>query len=323
MSGAVELINPYSGRPLHRGDSELVDDDGRRFPWESGAYRLVEDDGYAASFGFQWNRFEQIQVDRFRTGRPQSRERFFAATGWEPERLAGKLVLEVGSGAGRFTQVVLSHTESEIYSVDLSRAVEANYRNNGPHPRLHLFQASIYDLPFADAQFDNVFCFGVLQHTPNARRAVESLVRMVKRGGELAVDFYPRNGWYTKFHIKYLLRPIAKRLDRERLLRLIDASAEGLITAHRFVHRMGVGRLARRLLPLCDLATLPPDLDDEKLREWAVLDTFDMFSPWYDQPQKVETVTGWLRELGMVRVWGGFVRYGDDNVVAVARGVRG
>jgi len=34
----------------------------------------------------------------------------------------------------------------------------------------HLFQASIYELPFAPRQFDKVFCFGVLQHTPDFKK---------------------------------------------------------------------------------------------------------------------------------------------------------
>ena len=33
-------------------------------------------------------------------------------------------------------------------------------------------------------------------------------------------------------------------------------------------------------------------LDDRQLREWAVLDTFDMLSPQYDQPQTPERCTG-------------------------------
>lgn len=40
-----------------------------------------------------------------------------------------------------------------------------------------------------------VFCFGVLQHTPDVNKSVQCLAEMVKPGGELAVDFYPIRGW--------------------------------------------------------------------------------------------------------------------------------
>lgn len=323
MTTDLQLINPENAKRLSRAAEGLVDEDGRCFPLSRGAYRFVEDDDYAANFGLQWNRFEKTQIDRHQRGYRQSRDRFFAATEWDPTELRGQKVLEVGSGAGRFTQVVLDETEAELCSVDLSSAVEANYRNNGPHDRLQLFQASIYELPFAPGQFDKVFCFGVLQHTPDVRRSVEQLARMVRPDGQLVVDFYPVKGWYTKLHIKYLLRPITRRMDNSRLLRLIEANSTRLITAHRVVHKLGIGRIAKRLIPVCDIEeTLPPDLDESSLREWVILDTFDMFSPRYDQPQRVSTVKRWLEASGMTSVWGGLVAYGESNSAAVVRGTR-
>ena len=323
MIGDVAFVSPYSGRRLARSGGELVEEGGRRFPWREGAYRFVEGESYAGSFGLQWNRFERTQIDRFRSGYAQSRDRLFAATGWRPEELSGEKVLEVGSGAGRFTQVILDHTEAEIYSVDLSEAVEANFRNNGSNERLQLFQADLYHLPFAPEQFDRVVCFGVLQHTPDPRRSVECLARMVKPGGELVVDFYALRHWATRLHVKYLLRPLTSRMSPRRLLDAIDASAGALISIYRWGRAFGLGPLTKRLVPVCDIdGTLPADLSPTELREWVVLDTFDMFSPRYDQPQRIETVKGWVEELGRFDVWGGEVSYGKSNRVAVVRARR-
>ena len=47
-----------------------------------------------------------------------SERRFFAETGWKAGQLAGQNLLEVGSGAGRFTRVVLQRTGATLYSVD-------------------------------------------------------------------------------------------------------------------------------------------------------------------------------------------------------------
>jgi SAM-dependent methyltransferase len=121
--------------------------------------------------------------------------------------------LEVGSGAGRFTQIVLDYTKANLYSIDYSDAVSANYRNNAHHgDRLHLFQASIYEMPFPDNSFDKVFCFGVLQHTPDFKKSVKSLIDKAKPGGEIAVDFYPIKGWYTKINAKYICDPGPKNV---------------------------------------------------------------------------------------------------------------
>jgi ubiquinone/menaquinone biosynthesis C-methylase UbiE len=207
----IPLINPTNNKPLTKEGTEYKDSDGNIFPIINGVPRFVPADNYTNSFGFQWNKFQKTQIDREAKNSSFSKERFFVATEWDKEDLSGKNVLEVGSGAGRFTQIVLDYTKANLYSIDYSDAVSANYRNNAHHgDRLHLFQASIYEMPFPDNSFDKVFCFGVLQHTPDFKKSVKSLIDKAKPGGEIAVDFYPIKGWYTKINAKYM-RPWTKK----------------------------------------------------------------------------------------------------------------
>lgn len=306
--GGVKLINPHNGDELMENEDGLKINGKVVFPNIKGAYRIVEDDNYTENFGYQWNKFTETQVDKS-SKLSLTKNRFFSLTNWDKEDLTGKTVLEVGSGAGRFTQIVLDNTNAELFSVDYSNAVEANYRNNGPNKRLHLYQASIYEMPFANAQFDKVFCFGVLQHTPDVEKSVKTLIEMTKPGGELAVDFYPVKGWWTKINAKYILRPYTKKLSNEKLLKKIDKNIDWMIKTYRFLSKAGLGFLTR-FIPICDInGTFPANLGKEQLREWAVLDTFDMFSPQYDQPQKIATVVKWFEKYGMKDVWGGYVEY--------------
>ncbi len=317
----IKLINPANRKPLFQNQEGWTDDDGNSFPLLKGAYRFVKGTNYAENFGFQWNKFEKTQIDRFQQNSTQSRDRFFSVTGWEKEDLANQDILEVGSGAGRFSQIVLQYTKANLYSVDYSNAVEANFRNNGPDSRLHLFQASIYELPFAPGQFDKVFCFGVLQHTPDFKKSVACLVDMVKPEGELIVDFYPVRGWYTKLQAKYLLRPFTRKMDHQKLLAWIERNADRMISSNRFFDAIGLGRIVNRFLPVCDIKrTIPSQLDDVTLREWVILDTFDMFSPAHDDPQRIQTVIHWFEELGMVNVTGSVVKYGEGSTVTAVRG---
>ncbi len=92
-------------------------------PIIGGIPRFVRQESYAESFGFQWNRFRQTQLDSH-SGRDISRDRFLTATGWQPESLAGKTVLDAGCGAGRFAEIALSFGAT-VFAVDYSRAVEA------------------------------------------------------------------------------------------------------------------------------------------------------------------------------------------------------
>ena len=74
-------------------------------------------------------------------------------------------------------------------------------------------------------------------------------------------------------------------------------------------------------LPVVDLRTLPPGLTPEQQREWAVLDTFDMFSPEYDNPQRVKAVAAMFRRSGAEVFFAGFVDTGTAQT-AVVRAIR-
>lgn len=318
---AIRIINPLNGERLEQSGDYLVDSLGNSFPIIRGVTRLAHADNYTANFGMQWNKFAKTQLDRDRLD--ISKKRFFAETHWDRERLGGKHILEVGSGAGRFSKVVLEHTQAVLWSVDFSDAVTANFINNGAiaADRFHLFQASIYELPFAENSFDKVFCFGVLQHTPDFEASVKALIAKAKPGAEIVVDFYPIRGWWTKVHAKYILRSITKRLTHARLMALIEANIDWLIKAHLGLHRVGLGLLTR-FLPIVDIkGTIPESLSSTERREWVVLDTFDMFSPEYDNPQRIADVASMFERHGAQVTFAGF-EYFDGASAAVVRGVK-
>jgi 2-polyprenyl-3-methyl-5-hydroxy-6-metoxy-1,4-benzoquinol methylase len=316
----LEFINPYTQQPLMLTDAGLIGNNNESFPLIEGAYRITGNNNYTDNFGFQWNRFAETQIDKI-SELDISKKRFFAETGWDKEDLTGKNILEVGSGAGRFTQIILDYTKANLYSIDYSNAIEANYRNNGPKERLKLFQASIYEMPFAPEQFDKVVCLGVLQHTPDVEESVKALISMVKHGGELVVDFYPYKGLQTKLQAKYMLRPFTKKMPHEKLHRKINNNIDWLIKTSKFFTKIGLNKL-NRFLPLCDIeGTLPKNIPYQKLRDMCVLDTFDMFSPEYDQPQKITTVVNWFKRNKMKNVWGGEIEY-ENCKAAVVKGIK-
>jgi hypothetical protein len=77
-------------------------------------------------------------------------------------------------------------------------------------------------------------------------------------------------------------------------------------------------------LPVCDIkGTLPHNLSKEELKEWVVLDTFDMFSPQHDHPQTISTVKRWFEESGMKVTYAGFIYYGEEKFsAAVVKGIK-
>lgn len=320
----MKIINPFTGMTLIHSGEALVDDGGNSFPIVRGVPRICSQENYSESFGFQWNRFDKTQLDRIDDGLDLSRDRLFSETGWEASALSGQSILEVGSGAGRFSKVILDYTNAHLYSVDYSDAVSANFKNNGSiaPERFNLFQASVYDMPFEDNSFDKVFCVGVLQHTPDFERSIASLIAKAKPGSEIVVDWYPINGWWTKLNAKYLLRPFTKKMDQKRLMGLIEANIDWLISAHFFLHRIKLGFLTR-FLPVCNVKeSFPSDLSYEELREWSILDTFDQYSPEHDHPQRLDDVVRMFEKNGADIMFAGIVPYAKGGHATVVRALK-
>src|SRR5262249_19010013 len=139
--------------------------------------------------------------------------------------------LEAGCGPGAFTTAALA-TGATVISFDFGGSVDVNFAANGSHERLLLVQADIFEPPIAPASVDRAFCFGVLQHTPDPRRAFLAVVDAVKPGGAIAADIYlppPRRHPYGGLlRMKYRVRRWTKSLPPDRLHRLVSAYIDAL-----------------------------------------------------------------------------------------------
>jgi SAM-dependent methyltransferase len=270
----------------------LVSEDGKhRYPIRNFIPRFVPESNYADNFGLQWNKFPHTQLDSY-SGFPISANRFWKVTGWHPEEIAGKWVLDVGCGAGRFAEVALQAGASVI-ALDYSSAVDACYENLKHSPNLHVVQGDIYALPFPKDFFPFVYSLGVLQHTPDVARAFAALPPVCAKGGRLCVDFYWKR-IRAMLHAKYLLRPFIKRMPQQKLFKLLETVVPKLLPVSQLLARVPVfGRLLKRLIPIADYTGIYP-LNAHQLQEWALLDTFDMFAPRYDNPQTSARVRLWF-----------------------------
>lgn len=278
-------------------------------PVVDGLPRFVPVSNYAASFGFQWNIHSQTQLDSH-SGLPISHDRLWAALGGQ-EDLRGQRVLEAGSGAGRFTEV-LADSGAEVFSFDYSSAVDANARNHETATSVRFFQGDIFNIPLTEASFDKVICLGVLQHTPDPQAAFRSLAKYVRPGGLLAVDVYRRD-LAALLQWKYLLRPLTRRMPKEVLYRLVATITPPLVPVAKQLRRLA-GRVGARLVPIVEYSHL--GLPRELNVQWAILDTFDMYSPAHDHPQSLEAVNRWFQEAGFEDIR---VRRGPNGVVGSGR----
>lgn len=277
---------------------------GAAFPIVRSLPRFVARDNYAASFGFQWNRFPTLQLDSI-MGNNLSRKRFYDCTRW-PQKLSGERILEVGCGAGRFTQIALE-TGAEVFSFDLSSAVDSAFANNRNASRLYIFQASIYRLPLRKRLFDKIFCMGVLQHCPDPKQAFLSLVPFLRPGGTIVIDVYSKKGFPPP--LKYWVRPVTRRIPPKALYAILSGLIPFAFEIKAFVHRApAIGRRMAAIIPIGSLSHSDIGLhySDRELKQVKILSAFDMLSPRYDLPQRIEDVRQWFGEAGLVEVEAGF-----------------
>jgi len=278
----------------------LVSEDGRWcYPIHDFIPRFVAESNYADNFGMQWNKFRQTQLDSY-SGHPISADRFWKATGWTPEDMAGKWVLDVGCGAGRFAEIALE-AGAKVVALDYSGAVDACYANLKHYPNLHVVQGDIYALPLLKDFFPFVYSLGVLQHTPDVAKAFAALPPMLAVGGKLCVDFYWKR-IRTMLHAKYLVRPATKRIPQQNLFEFLESTVPMLLSASQHLGRIPVlGRYLKRLVPVADYTGIFP-LSDQQLEEWALLDTFDMIVHEYDNPQTAARVRHWFEAANLAGV---------------------
>jgi len=274
---------------------------GKRYPVVDGIPRFVEAQSYADDFGDQWNKFPKTQLDSF-SGIDLSESRLDRCFRGHLSQVKGKLVLEAGSGAGRFTEVLLKRG-AILHSFDLSRAVDANSANNSASDNLTLVQASITEIPFEPETYDYVMCLGVLQHTPSPEESIRCLWEMVKPGGHLVIDHYlfkwrnvlppPIGGADKLYRWRMLKIPQERRFDAVK--RLVDF----WFPLHwKCRDSKMIQRALRRVSPVhfyyptVDLGT------EEAFYQWALLDTHDGITDFYKHLRSARQIRDFLAEIG-------------------------
>ena len=274
------LCDPATGQELTRRGDAFVGQ-GREYPIIGDVPRFVQTDLYVDSFSFEWNVHDRTQLDVFQ-GNRSSEDSFVAKTGFTADFLRGKLVLDAGIGAGRYSDIA-SRWGADVVGVDLSYAVEAAHRNLGGRDNVWIAQADIGALPFRPASFDAIFSIGVLHHTPDTRQYFQSLVPLLKPGGVIAIWVYPREGDYVV---------------RERWVRFVNKIPPGMFyTWCRWFVPWASGRLSRPLVGA--LRRVFPFSTQGLGMENDILDTFDGYSPTFHGIHSPEEVEAWFEDAGL------------------------
>lgn len=294
--------------------------------------RLGPEANYSASWGKLWRETGELLRDSF-TGIPFHYNALHGhhdeSGGWHdgrspfgfewPTDLSGERVLEVGTGTGNFTEH-LARTGARLLCVDMSDALDTLPEELLAMPNVDVVQADITTQVLAGQQFDRLWVFQVLQHTPSPPETLKDLHRLLRPGGELAFTSYSTryDPWYYRF---------TKRIPDRIAWQLIVRGVPRLLPI-----QYGLQRRRRTFATRLALALLEPvdpreiyyrtrrgDMGDyvhgavwertgdhDLLLKYVIVNTFDRITPEYTNSADHATIERWTRAAGFpeVETWG-------------------
>ncbi|MEK7406916.1 MAG: class I SAM-dependent methyltransferase [Acidobacteriota bacterium] len=152
--------------------------------------------------------------------------------------LAGKRVLDVGCGKGRFARVLAAeYPRAGICALDLAVAMLKCVP-----PGIRACAGSMTELPFADGTFDAAYATESLEHAVEIERAVAEICRVVKPGGRIVIidknaEQWGRlatpewERWFGRKELERLLRRHCREVSSRFISYWEDVPPDGLFLA--------------------------------------------------------------------------------------------
>ena len=237
-------------------------------------------------FGDQWERYTD---NSGYYGAPTLLQDVFGSL-LKLEELAGRRVMEIGSGSGRIVNMLLDAGVAQVVAVEPSSAMAILRQNTQDRAeRIEYIQATGATIPPVDVNY--IISIGVLHHIPDPEAVVANAFRLLKPGGKFLfwVYGYEGNGLYLTF-----VNPLRKLTQR-----LPDTILVGL--SHFLNLILSAYIFACRFLPL-PLKDYMRQVIGKFSWQKRSLVIFDQLNPAYAKYYRREEAEGLMRSGGFENV---------------------
>lgn len=122
-----------------------------------------------------------------------------------------KRILDGGCGNGRVTALLRNYSNpetTEVVGIDLT-AADVAAKNLEQYENVNFYTKNLLDDLAELGKFDYIYCQEVLHHTGNARKGFDNLVKLLEKGGEIAIYVYKQKAPAREFVDDYVREKIA------------------------------------------------------------------------------------------------------------------
>lgn len=169
-------------------------------------------------FGEQWKLFPN-PIDEFHSSEEILLDTLQGL--FDPSEIAGKRVLEIGSGSGRVLEILRRFGPSKLVGVEPSDHALSLRERYKSHPEVKIVCARGEE-PL-DEEFDVCFLIGVLHHIPEPEPVLRNIRNSLVEDGRLLVWVYGREGIsQVGVYAILLLRLVSTRVP-DRLLQVLSS----------------------------------------------------------------------------------------------------
>lgn len=237
----------------------------------------------ADSFAYEWNVIYREN--------PYEKQNFlhFLHPYVTEQNLAGKVLLDVGCGSGRFAKQAAFCGARAVIGTDLGYSVEAAFALTKDLSNVCIVQADLYHMPIQQ-QADLTFSIGVLHHLPDPLAGFKQLPDTVRPGGQLLIWVYNRRHNFRAVYIFETMRKISRYIPKPILFKLCYLPALGVQSLNYLTNALrlaGASKLPKKI-PFSYYANFPFSM--------KLSDAFDVFATPYSNYYYVEEVRAWLTE---------------------------
>jgi ubiquinone biosynthesis O-methyltransferase len=146
----------------------------------------------------------------------------------------GMKILDVGCGTGNFS-IKLAEKGCRVIGIDISdnmldtarkKATKAGYNIN-------FYNMDVYKLDFEDEEFDGVFSMAAFEFITQPEKALDELLRVTKKGGQVLVGTISRNSSWGELYLtdEYQRNSVFKYADFKTLDEMKSWRTQSLVNA--------------------------------------------------------------------------------------------